>query len=78
MPTEPSAEDRFVVAMRNLRDRGEGWSNDDDVRVAVEAFADAVCSINHDLRKCVGTDDEPHAACRARLLARVMEGDELA
>jgi hypothetical protein len=79
MPTEPSAENRFVEAMRGLL-----WSGyQDKMRAAVEAFADAVCK----QRACSDEDHwgtygvcdadeehtrQEHAACRARLLARVM------
>ena len=80
MPTEPSAEDRFVEAMRGVIGKppsgGLRIVPIKAVEAAVEAFADAMCLTGSDYATCylntIGTEQE-HAACRARLLARVME-----
>ena len=80
MPTEPSAEDRFVEAMRRLnwehgpsvKKTGDPWPILEDVRIAIEAFADAVCvsSGAHWISDQDREDWEAHAICRARLLKR--------
>ena len=68
--SEPSARERFVEAMKLAWLYAADSRMADVQRQAVEAFADAACaeaSLGH-----YPTVQE-HAACRARLLARVME-----
>lgn len=76
---EPSARARFVEAMRrldgtihaamNLKFQDEAY---EDMRQAVEAFADAECNWDDpepQIRSCLSGG---HAACRAALLKEVM------
>jgi len=77
MSSEPSARQRFVEAMRDIRNAciGAQVPLALEVRQAVEAFADAECDARKERAECYPDDGEDagfhHANCRAALLKEI-------